>query len=289
MKQQLLAVDCGNTNIKWALFAGKTAGASPQILQSGLFATDKISDHLSVLVAKVMPAPASLGGTQKLKVIIANVAGKAVAGALNCAFSTHAASLHFIESEAEVCGMRSGYAQPHTLGADRFAALVGAQQQPQNQLVVMAGTALTIDALNQNGDFLGGIIAPGLRTMQNALHQGTAQLPQLPPLADDALICAFPTHTAAAIASGAMQACVGAVLMQALAHQRALHAHGQRLARIVIAGGAATVMLVHLEGALGTMFVNIQDGAAPSIVLLPNIVLEGLYYLAAARASVSTV
>lgn len=277
MKPQILAVDCGNTNIKWALFAAATS--VPHVLQSGAFATNNVREQLALLVATVMRFTTKANQSQALKIMISNVAGIAVANAFKCAFSTHAASLHFVESQAVSCGVRNGYLPPHALGVDRFAALVAAHQQPQNQLVVMAGTALTIDALNQNGQFLGGVIAPGLRIMQDSLYQGTAQLPRV---ANDALICAFPTHTVAAIASGAMQACVGAVVMQVLAHARALRTTHENVVRIVIAGGAATVMLPHLEIAVAAAFASAGSAAAPVIVMQPNLVLEGLFYLAAA-------
>lgn len=281
MKPQILAIDCGNTNIKWALFAAATT--APRVLQSGAFATNSVREELALLVATVMHFATIANQLQTLKVMISNVAGSAVADAFKYAFSTHAASLHFVESQAVSCGMHNGYVPPHTLGVDRFAALVAAHKQPQNQLVVMAGTALTIDALNQTGQFLGGIIVPGLRTMQDALYQGTAQLPRV---ANDALICAFPTHTVAAIASGAMQACVGAVVMQALTHARALRTTHENVVRIVIAGGAATAMLPHLEiavaAAFAAAFAAAGSAAAPVIVMQPNLVLEGLFYLAAA-------
>ncbi len=285
MKQKILAIDCGNSNIKWALFDAFLESARPQIIQSGVFATREINQHLSLLVAKVCIDATATATTseqaQKLHVVIANVAGDAVAGALKCAFSTQAASLHFVQAHFAAYGIRNGYENPQSLGVDRFVALVAAHQQPQNQLIVMAGTALTIDALDAQGNFLGGLITPGLRIMQQALHQGTAQLPQI--ATDSKLIQPFPTNTAAAIASGAMQACVGAVMMQALAYEHQLRERGERLMRIVVAGGAAPVLLPHLEGAIEMMSRSYQEPAfVPLLVMQPNLVIEGLYYLASA-------
>jgi type III pantothenate kinase len=288
MKRKILAIDCGNSNIKWALFDILVVGARPQIVQSGIFATSEINQHLSLLVAKVCMSATGLQQAQTLQVMIANVAGDAVAGALKCAFSTQAVSLCFVQAQFEACGIRNGYEQPQSLGVDRFAALVAAHQQPQNQLLVMAGTALTIDALDAQGNFLGGLIAPGLRTMQQALHQRTAQLPQVN--GDGKLIHTFPTSTATAIASGAMQACIGAVMMQALAYENRLSAIGERLMRIVVAGGAAPVLLPQLEGAIAMMsscYLESKQGAAgavriPALVIQPDLVIEGLYCLASA-------
>lgn len=70
-----------------------------------------------------------------------------------------------------------------TLGADRVAdALSLTELGRYPAIVIDAGTAITMDSVAlQNGvpTFLGGIIAPGLRTMAAALHTGTAQLPQV--------------------------------------------------------------------------------------------------------------
>jgi hypothetical protein len=90
-----------------------------------------------------------------------------------------------------------------------------------------------------------------------------------------------------------MQACVGAVMMQALAYENRLRAAGERLARIVVAGGAASVLLPHLEGALGTMSKCYQESergaAGPALVMQPDLVIEGLYCLASAAAPALTV
>lgn len=73
------------------------------------------------------------------------------------------------------------YATPHTLGADRIAAAVGAWATLPgcNLLVVDAGTAVTYDAVNAEGHFLGGNIAPGMHMRLEALHRFTARLPRV--------------------------------------------------------------------------------------------------------------
>ena len=84
----------------------------------------------------------------------------------------------------EAAGVRNGYARPAQLGADRWAALVGAWNQERRPcLVVNAGTALTIDVLLEDperpghGYFAGGCILPGFDLMRGALNRHTAQLP----------------------------------------------------------------------------------------------------------------
>ncbi len=68
--------------------------------------------------------------------------------------------------------------EPSKTGIDRILNIAAAHEQMGKACVVVdAGTALTVDVCNDAGDFLGGAIAPGARTMLDALHDRTAQLP----------------------------------------------------------------------------------------------------------------
>ncbi len=68
-------------------------------------------------------------------------------------------------------GIVSGYQQAQTLGADRFVGLIAAHQFAKQQacLVIDCGTAVTIDALDANGQHHGGVILPGLQLAADAL------------------------------------------------------------------------------------------------------------------------
>jgi type III pantothenate kinase len=78
--------------------------------------------------------------------------------------------------------VRNGYDHPTRLGVDRWVALIGARHRilargaPRPILVVMVGTAVTVDALDTEGNFLGGLILPGFGLMLRALEMGTAGL-----------------------------------------------------------------------------------------------------------------
>lgn len=75
--------------------------------------------------------------------------------------------------------IKNAYGTPETLGKDRLAAVVGAQQlYPQeNCLVIDAGTCITYDVLSAEGIYLGGNISPGLAMRFKAMHVFTARLP----------------------------------------------------------------------------------------------------------------
>ena len=82
-----------------------------------------------------------------------------------------------IASQAAGHGVRSAYAEPRRMGADRWAALVGARSLGSGPVCILdLGTALTGDLLDAHGEHLGGIIAPGRRLLQQSLQGGTAQV-----------------------------------------------------------------------------------------------------------------
>ena len=89
------------------------------------------------------------------------------------------------------------YKTPETLGSDRLAAAVGAwQEAPQrNLLVIDAGSAITIDFVDKEGDYHGGNIAPGIKMRFKALHEYTGRLPMIEKEGDTPFI-GYNTETA---------------------------------------------------------------------------------------------
>ena len=79
--------------------------------------------------------------------------------------------------------IRLQYATPESLGTDRIANAVGANTlyPNRNVLSIMAGTCLVADFVNENGEYLGGSIAPGVRMRFKALSQFTSRLPFVEP------------------------------------------------------------------------------------------------------------
>ncbi len=109
-------------------------------------------------------------------------------------------------------GLTNGYDHPSRLGADRWVAMIGAwhrmlAQGPARPLVVvMVGTAVTVEAVDAGGRFLGGFILPGHGIMLRALESGTAGL-HVP----TGEVREFPTNTSDALTSGGTYAIAGAV------------------------------------------------------------------------------
>lgn len=217
----LLLIDAGNTRVKWALVDPRL---SRQVLHD---ATRKLpADWIAsgvVLHTERQNLAAAWSDFNISHVVVANVAGDAVRQHLSqillnaCGLAQQ--QIDWFTSVADAGGVRNGYRDPTQLGCDRFAALIGARAlfPAQRLIVATCGTATTIDALEADGTFLGGLILPGPILMAQSLAQKTAQLPQLlqigeafdaPPL--------FADHTEAAIRSGCLVAHSGAI-MQALA------------------------------------------------------------------------
>lgn len=77
-------------------------------------------------------------------------------------------------------GVGIDYPKPRTIGPDRLANAVAARQEYGAPVVVVDfGTAVTFDVVNRAGNYVGGIIAPGLAAMTDYLHEKTALLPRI--------------------------------------------------------------------------------------------------------------
>jgi type III pantothenate kinase len=210
---KILAIDAGNSRIKWGLSDGG------QWRGLGSVATDEV-ERLAGDDAWRRTSPPE-------RIAVANVAGPVVSDRLAALVARWPVTPDFLRASAAACGVTNAYADPGQLGVDRFAALVAARARHRGDcLIVMAGTATTIDRLDADGLFRGGMILPGARLMKWSLHQGTADLPLEPGEYSEA-----PRSTADAIETGCLEAQVGA-----LARARARLPRG---ARCFVTGGAA--------------------------------------------------
>ncbi len=87
-------------------------------------------------------------------------------------------------------GIRLHYENPRAIGADRIVNVVGAYEQYGGPLIVIdIGTATTFDVVAENGDFMGGVIAPGIGTSADALFQSTANLPRIELVPPKQIVC----------------------------------------------------------------------------------------------------
>ena len=196
-----LAIDVGNTRLKWALYPSAKGHAVP--MAQGAEFLDNI-EKLSDGAWANLPAP-----TQMLGCI---VAGDAVKRRVQEQMEIWDVAPQWVVSSAAEANLTNGYDHPSRLGADRWVAMIGAwhrglaQGPARPMVVVMVGTAVTVEAIDASGKFLGGIILPGHGIMLRALEAGTAGL-HVP----TGTVREFPTNTSDALTSGGTFAIAGAV------------------------------------------------------------------------------
>jgi len=184
----ILVVDVGNTRIKAAVFEGAT------LFEIFVFSKIELQKNIENILKKFEKTTdlviSSVGEVEKQSFL-------AYAKVVNIHFLSHEDSFPF----------RNRYATPKTLGIDRMVLAAGATLQfpNKNRLVIDAGTCLTYDFIDDQDNYLGGAIAPGLRLRYEALHNFTAKLPLLPLESPKDLIG---TSTAESIHSGVVNGLV---------------------------------------------------------------------------------
>ena len=158
----ILVIDVGNTRIKGAVFEGAI------LLEIFVFTKIELQKNIEIILKKFEKVSdlvvSSVGDVEKLSFL---------------AFD-NVLKVHFI-SNKDPFPFQNKYATPQTLGIDRMVLAAGATLQfpNQNRLVIDAGTCVTYDFIDQDNNYLGGAIAPGLRLRYESLHNYTAKLPLL--------------------------------------------------------------------------------------------------------------
>jgi len=231
----LLCIDAGNTRLKWGLRT-----------QDGWLAQGALTHDAIASLGAALPAAPT-------RILACNVAGPAVAAHIETLAAALAVPLDWFRSSPAAAGVTNGYATPAQLGADRWAALIGARALHAGPaLVVMAGTATTIDVLSAEGRFCGGLILPGLDLMRTVLARNTAGLPEA-----TGHFAPLPTNTDDAIVSGALQATLGAIERMACRPASADFS-------VILSGGAADALAPHLSLPIRRVEHLVLEGLAAS-------------------------
>jgi type III pantothenate kinase len=191
MMKQVLVLDIGNSRIKWGL-----AGSSGWI-DSDAGSNNEIESLFSQWRHLNNP----------WKIVGSNVASTKVADKVESYWHERGIGLKWIQPSEAACGVTNRYERPELLGTDRWAALIGAWHRTERScLVVAAGTAMTIDMLNDKGEFMGGQILPGRKLMLGSLVSGTHALQDHP-----GQVRTLPRNTADAMATGIANALVSSI------------------------------------------------------------------------------
>lgn len=251
MQSAFLAIDIGNTRLKWALYASGTPGAA--LLIQGAEFLDHIARLSEGPWADLPAAPTAMLGCVVAGDAVRRRAEEQVGEAFDFA-------PRWVVSSAAEAGMSNGYDHPTRLGADRWVAMIGARHRmlaaeggavPRPVVVVMVGTAVTVEAIDAEGKFLGGLILPGHGIMLRALESGTAGL-HVP----TGEVREFPTNTSDALTSGGTFAIAGAV-ERMVQHVRA---HCGTEPVCYMTGGAGWKMAPSMAGHFELVDSLIMDG-----------------------------
>jgi len=228
-----LAIDIGNTRLKWAHYASPQPGAA--LLAHGAVFLETIDELAEKEWSELVPPHSMLGCV---------VAGEAVRRRVEEQLELWDLTPRWVVSSPHEAGVVNGYDHPARLGADRWVAMIGARGHvlargpARPVLVVMIGTAVTVDAVDTEGRFLGGLILPGHGIMLRALESGTAGL-RVP----TGEVMHFPANTSDALTSGGTYAITGAIERM---HRHLADRCGQEPVMLVT-GGAGWKVAPHLE------------------------------------------
>ena len=247
----ILVIDVGNTRLKWAW-----------LTSTGL------SDQQAVVHRDAKPGIWTTAlfesGQKPSRVLVSNVAGPDMAKTLTkLTKKTFHLDVEFVTAVPEYHGLVNGYLDPKLLGADRWLALIGAWTRARSALcVVDAGTAVKVDSIDASGHHLGGLIAPGIHMMREALMKRTSDIARAVAHSTPSLAGILANNTIGAVSRGAVFALAG---MADRAAEVIEHSTGTK-PKLFITGGDAGMIT-------GTMRSHGE--------IVPDLVLQGLAVIAA--------
>lgn len=242
----LLAIDIGNTNIALGVFQGQSLVEHWKIKSEA----DKTCDEYFVLLKGLFDH-----ATSAIEQIDAAILSSVVPP-LTPVFQKLGRDMFQVKMLTVGPGLKTGipilYENPQEVGADRIVSAVAAMEKYGSPCIVVDfGTATTFDAVSAQGEYLGGVIAPGVRISAEALYLKTAKLPQIEIIKPHKLIG---RTTVSSMQSGLYYGYVGLVsnLISMLKQEL-----GDSV-KVITTGGFASVILHELEAV---------DGHEPFLVL----------------------
>lgn len=161
-----LAIDIGNSNIKFGVFDGD------KLVKKFSIATARrsYSTEINYKISKQI-------NTDISAVLICSVVPKVNQSVVDAVNDIGITNVTVVENNIDL-GLTIGYVPITDLGTDRLINAYSAVEKYGTPCIVCSlGTALTIDAVNKDREFLGGLIAPGMLTMAKALNENTSRLP----------------------------------------------------------------------------------------------------------------
>lgn len=197
----LLAVDVGNTNITFAVFEQEKMTASFRLTTK----RPRTSDEYGLMILDLLNHN-EIDPKRIDSVVIASVVPN-IMHSLNNAIAKYLKAKTHIVGPGTKTGIKLTNKNPHEIGADRIADVVGAYEIYGGPLIVVDfGTASTYDYVTADGTFAAGVTCPGIRTSAQALWQDAAQIPQIEIVKPSTIMA---KDTVTSIQAGLVYGCIG--------------------------------------------------------------------------------
>ena len=237
----LLAIDCGNTNVVFAVYAGDELCGQWRATTK----TDRTADEYGVWLTQLLERDGIAPSDITHAIVASVVPGKN--------FDLRKLCEEYFQCKPRFIGdadLELGVAiRVDTPGSDRIINAIAAHATYGGPLIVIDfGTATTFDVVDATGAYRGGCIAPGINLSMEALHMATAQLPRLP-VVNPGKAPVVGTTTVAAMTSGVFWGYIG--LIEGLTAR--IKAEQKEIKTVVATGGLAplfaeaTTVIEHID------------------------------------------
>jgi type III pantothenate kinase len=227
----LLAIDCGNTNIVFAVFEGEEKRAQWRASTDTKRTADEYAVWLTQLMALERMTAADIKGA-----IIASVVPRANYGLTSLCKRYFKTDPLVVGDPGVDIGVPVRIDHPQQVGADRLVNAVAAHKTYGGPLILIDfGTATTFDVIGEDGGYEGGVIAPGVNESLEALSLAAAKLPRIAIEGPPQRVVG--SGTVSAMQSGAYWGYVG--LIEGLVAR--IKAEDGRSLKVIATGGLATL------------------------------------------------
>ncbi|MGH9948688.1 MAG: type III pantothenate kinase [Pyrinomonadaceae bacterium] len=229
----LLAIDIGNSLIKFGVFEDGKLIDKFSIATKRDYHSDELHfDRLEFTEGKFLKIDS---------VVVSTVVPELIDVVRVASQTQFNVTPVFVDQSADF-GLKIEYDPPNSVGIDRLINAFAAVHKYGKPVIVCSfGTATTIDAVNANAEFIGGIIAPGMKTMSDALHEKAAQLPAVQIEKPLRLIG---NSTESAIRSGVFNGHIAMVegLVSRFLSDKAVTGSAKKRAKVIATGGFAKLI-----------------------------------------------
>ncbi|NTW57507.1 MAG: type III pantothenate kinase [Chlorobiaceae bacterium] len=233
----LLVIEIGNTTAVFAVFSEGACIEACKLSTASLTGQEAIENQLSPFLARYpdLLDTAFCSVVPGLEQPVLDVLGRLLGGR-----DSRGRIMQVASSLNLPFSLR--YDSPSTFGPDRIALCAYSRRRYPGEAVIAIdiGTAITFDVLGSGGDYLGGLIIPGLDLMARSLHEHTARLP-IVSISEPVSITGFSTEEC--IRNGIVWSCAAGIegLAEKIA-RRLREEHGEKAARIIATGGNAPLL-----------------------------------------------